>query len=363
MKRPMSKAAKIVVSIAVLLLVAGVVLWERCGIKGCPDVEQLAGYMPDRASVVLDHNGQEIGKLFLTRRVVTRLDSLPKHVPDAFIAMEDKRFWKHHGVDWTRVFGAAYKNIRELGITEGSSTITMQLARNVFPEHLPANQRKFWRKIGEARVARSIEKEYSKEQILELYLNQIYFGHGAYGIEAASEEYFGKPASKLTLSEAATLAALPRAPSKLNPRSNRDLAMKGREIVLARMQDQGLISAEEAEQAGKARLRLRRGVLKTNESAPLFRRCDPPPAGRSAGRCDLQRWLHDRDDARSADATDRRRGRCASNSQQSNPARTARSATRPTRTPCVTPRRRRKERRICRPPSSSWTRRRAMYAR
>jgi penicillin-binding protein 1A len=226
--------------------------------------------MPDKASVVLDHTGQEIGKLFLTRRVIVRLDSLPKHVPDAFIAMEDKRFWKHNGVDWTRVFGAAYRTIRELGITEGSSTITMQLARNVFPEHLPANQRTLWRKIGEARVARSIEKKYTKQQILELYLNQIYFGHGAYGIEGAAEEYFGKPASKLSLSEAATLAALPRAPSKLNPRSNRELALKGRGIVLARMEEQGMISAQEAEEAGKARLRLRRGVLKSNESAPYF---------------------------------------------------------------------------------------------
>ncbi|HSL70531.1 MAG TPA: PBP1A family penicillin-binding protein [Longimicrobiales bacterium] len=263
-------AARIGLGIAAILAVLLLVMAYRCGLRGCPDVDALKGYAPDQASVILDHRGAEVGKLYVTRRVIVRLDSLPEHVPNAFIAMEDKRFWKHNGVDWLRVVGAAWQNVKELGVAEGSSTITMQLARNAFPDHLPANQRRFWRKIGEARVAHTIEHKFSKREILELYLNQIYFGNGAYGIEAAAQEYFAKPASKLTLSEAAVLAALPRAPSRLNPRTNRELALEGRRIVLTRMAEQGLITAEEADQAGKARLRVRRGQLKSQEVAPYF---------------------------------------------------------------------------------------------
>jgi len=252
-----------------LLLIMGV-LWQRCGIRGCPNVDTLKGYMPDEASTIVDYKGKEVGKLFLTRRFIVPLDTLPEYVPNAFIAMEDKRFWKHHGVDWQRVGGALVHNVKELGIEEGSSTITMQLARNVFPDQLPANKRTIWRKIAEMRVARAIEKKYSKKEILQLYLNQIYFGNGAYGIEAASQEYFGHPAAKLTLAEAATLAALPRAPSRLNPRSNRELAYEGRKLVLQRMQEQGLISGDEVEKATESKLKLRHGSQKGNTIAPYF---------------------------------------------------------------------------------------------
>lgn len=261
---------KALAATAGVLLVILFVLYQRCGLAGCPDVDQLNGYMPDEASTIVDYRGKEIGKLFLTRRTIVPLDSLPEHVPQAFIAMEDRRFYEHNGVDWRRVFGAAYKNIKSLGIEEGSSTITMQLARNVFPEKLPANKKTLFRKIAEARVAREIEKKFTKEEILQLYLNQIYFGQGAWGIEAAAQEYFGKPAAKLTLSEAATLAALPRAPSRLNPRNDRKLALEGRKVVLERMVEEEMITPEQAEKAANARLRLRHGKLKTNDVAPYF---------------------------------------------------------------------------------------------
>src|SRR5918911_2671735 len=150
------------VATALLLLcgVVGAFVWFRCGLRGCPDVDMLKGYMPDEASVLLDRDGKEIGKLFVERRVVIGVDSLPKHVLNAFIAVEDKRFWDHNGVDWRRVLGALVKNVRSGGIEQGSSTITMQLARNVFPEQLPAHRKTLWRKLGEARVAREIEKRY-----------------------------------------------------------------------------------------------------------------------------------------------------------------------------------------------------------
>ena len=256
--------------LAVLVLLVLGVLWVRCGVRGCPDVEMLKGYMPDQASRVVDRNGEEVAKLFVTRRVVVGIDSLPKHVQDAFVAVEDKRFWKHGGVDWRRVLGALVSNVKAGGVAEGSSTITMQLARNVFPDKLPARERTLARKLGEARVAREIEQHYSKQEILELYLNQIYFGEGAWGIEAAAQEYFGKSATKLTLAEAATLAALPRAPSRLNPRADPEAANEGRRMVLGRMADQGLITAAEREEAADAKLKLRRRTAKAQDHAPYF---------------------------------------------------------------------------------------------
>ena len=253
-----------------LLLVASIVLWQRCGLAGCPDVDKLRGYMPDEASVVLDREGEEIGKLFVTRRVYIGLDSIPDHVPNAFVAIEDQRFWQHGGVDVQRVFGAFVQNVRSGGVAEGASTITMQLARNVFPDELPANQKTVWRKLGEARVARQIEGRYAKREIIELYLNQIYFGEGAWGIEAASQEYFGKSATGLTLAEAAMLAALPRAPSRLNPRVNPELARKERAEVLDRMLEQGLIGRAEHDEAVDTDLALRRGDRDIEERAPYF---------------------------------------------------------------------------------------------
>lgn len=257
----------ILIAVAAL---ATAVLWQRCGLKGCPDIEELRGYMPDEASVVVDGNGDEISKLYLTRRVIIPIDSIPEVVRNAFIAIEDRRFYEHNGVDWQRVLGALWTNVKSLGIEEGSSTITMQLARNVFPEKLPASQRTPWRKLGEARVAKAIERVYTKDEILALYLNQIYFGNGAYGIEAAAQEYFGKRAADLELAEAALLAALPRAPSRYNPRSNPEAAVEGRTLVLERMVAQGLIAPDEAEAADGAELELRRGSVAGDGRAPYF---------------------------------------------------------------------------------------------
>jgi penicillin-binding protein 1A len=252
------------------MLTVVAVLWHTCGLRPCPRVDLLRGYLPDQASVLLDRDGKEVGRLFLARHVVVALDSLPGHVPNAFVAKEDKRFWRHRGVDWARVAGAAWRNAKSLDIEEGSSTITMQLARNVFPDALPARERTIWRKIAEARVAGEIEREFSKKEILQLYLNQIYFGNGAYGVEAAAQEYFGKRAAKLTLSEAALLAALPRAPSRLNPRNNPERAREGRGLVLDRMVSQGLISEREATRAAESKLRLKHGRLRTRDRAPYF---------------------------------------------------------------------------------------------
>ena len=118
-------AVKIAVVTVVVLLVMAGLMWHRCGLRGCPDIDRLNGYVPDRASVVRDRTGVEIGRVYSTQRDMVRLGDLPAYVPLAFVTMEDKRFWQHRGVDWVRVVGAAYRNLRARSIEQGSSTITM----------------------------------------------------------------------------------------------------------------------------------------------------------------------------------------------------------------------------------------------
>jgi len=270
MKRP--AGGVLAAGLVLLLLAAGIAwfLWERCGLRGCPDIELLNGYVPDEASIVVDRRGVEVAKLYRVRRVVVPLDSLPPYVPAAFIAIEDRRFWSHDGVDWRRVLGAAWANLRAMGIEEGFSTITMQLARSIFPDRLPVHERTLSRKLAEVRVAREIEDRYSKRQILEMYLNQIYFGGGAWGIEAAAHEYFGKPAAALTLAEAALLAGLIRAPNRLNPRVAPEAALARRRVVLNRMAAQGLITPAEAAVAAAEPLELSRGETERSGRAPYY---------------------------------------------------------------------------------------------
>src|SRR5690606_28720275 len=156
--------------------------------------------------------GNEIGMLYRKNRRVIGVSDLPAHVPGAFIAVEDQRFFGHSGVDFWRVGGAITANIKARGVAEGFSTIPMQTARNVFPEALPYTQQTLQRKLTEVRVARDIEARFTKKEILDFYLNTIYFGAGAYGVDAAARTYFDKPAADLTVSEAALLAGLPKAP-------------------------------------------------------------------------------------------------------------------------------------------------------
>ena len=255
-----SGAALAVVAIVVFVCAAlASTIWFTCGFRGCPNVEKLRAYIPEQASVVLDRRGNEVAKLYRVNRRIVPLDSLPRYVPEAFVAVEDKRFFQHHGVDWARVPGAVVADVRHRGFAQGFSTITMQLARNLFPDRLPAAEKSPVRKLSEMRVATEIEGKFGKRDILQMYVNQIYFGHGAWGIEAASQEYFGKPARQLTLAEAATLAGLPQSPSRANPRSDLDAARARRNEVLDRMTEQGFITVAQAEKAKTARIRLPAG--------------------------------------------------------------------------------------------------------
>jgi penicillin-binding protein 1A len=246
---------------AVAILAAGMLLgllWQRCGFAGCPNVGRLTSYQPGGATVLLDARGEVFADLAPVAHEVVSLDSLPEHVPAAFLAVEDKRFYDHNGIDFRRVGGALVADIKARRFVEGFSTITMQLARNVWPDRLPGQQRTITRKVLEVRVAHDIERSYTKDEILELYLNHIYFGGGAYGIDAASRNYFGKPASRLTLEEAAVLAALPKSPTLFNPRRFADRARERRDLVLALMAQQGIITRDEADRAQESRVRVQR---------------------------------------------------------------------------------------------------------
>lgn len=256
--------------VALVILLLGVVAYETCGFERCPPVDEVASFIPDEASVVVDRDGEEIDKLYRVNRVMVGVDSLPEHVLQAVVATEDRNFYNHKGIDVRRVAGAAWQNVRRGTIAEGGSTITMQVARNVFPERLPMHEQTLRRKIAEAKVARQIEVRYSKAEILELYLNQIYFGSGAWGIAAAAQEYFGKAVTELSLGEATLLAGLPQAPSRLNPRENMEGALERRMTVLRRMEDQGFITAEEAESVRDSEPQLGRSRVESPARAAYF---------------------------------------------------------------------------------------------
>ena len=230
--------------------------WSRCFFDGCPNVDTLAAFQPGGAPVLLDRNGEVFADLTPVERKVVPLFSLPSHVAQAFLAVEDKRFYEHQGIDWHRVGGSVVANLRAGGFNQGFSTITMQLARNVFPNRIPGEEQTARRKLLEVRAAREIEEKYSKDEILELYLNHIYFGNRARGIEAAAHQYFGHSAQRLTLEEAALLAALPKAPSHYDPRRHPAKALERRNLVISLMEEQGRIPWIQAEQARKTPLRL-----------------------------------------------------------------------------------------------------------
>jgi penicillin-binding protein 1A len=244
-------------------------LYSTCGLRGCPDPARLVAYQPGGASLLLDRNGKRFADLAPVQRETVKLSALPRHVTDAFVAIEDKRFFQHNGVDWKRVGGAAFRNVLAGGIDQGSSTITMQLSRNIFTDRLNASDKSLRRKLFEARVAKKIERRFTKQEILELYLNHIYFGGGAYGIQAAARYYFEKPASKLKLQEAAMLAALPKAPSHYDPRTKPQRAKQRRNLVLSVMAQQGYITAERAENAKETRLGATRDAPGFHGQRPL----------------------------------------------------------------------------------------------
>jgi len=210
-----------------------------------PQVDELERYRPSAITELYDDQGRIIGSFALQRRVVASYDDFPAVLRDALISIEDKEFYRHWGINVWRIAGAAYRDIRSGGRVQGASTLTMQLARNLFL----SPDRSFHRKIQEALLAIQIERRFTKPQIFTLYANQIYLGHGVYGFEAASEFYFSKPAKQLTLDEAAVLAGLPKSPGLYSPITRPDRALKRRNLVIDSMLEDGKLTTQQATEA------------------------------------------------------------------------------------------------------------------
>jgi penicillin-binding protein 1A len=230
-----------------------------------PQVEQLEHYRPSSITELYDDQGRIIGSFALQRRVVANYNDFPPILREALISIEDKDFYRHWGVNVWRIAGAAYRDIESGGKVQGASTLTMQLARNLFL----SPDRSFHRKIEEALLAVQIERRFTKEQIFTLYANQIFLGHGAYGFEAASEYYFSKPAKQLTLDEAALLAGLPKAPGLYSPINHPEKAVKRRNLVINAMLEDGKITALQANEARNRPLELKL-QHDPNSLAPYF---------------------------------------------------------------------------------------------
>jgi len=243
----MGKLNKLERVLIIILLFLSVVLGAGLGIfiaafNNTTDIAELENFKPEIPSKIYDRNGNLISELFTVKREPVNFEQIPKNLINALLAIEDAQFYSHHGINLKRVFGALIANIKSGKRSQGASTITMQLARTLF-----TGREKTWmRKIKESWLALKIEKKYSKNEILTLYFNQIYFGHGAYGIEAASQFYFNKRVEDLTLAECALLAGLPQSPNRLSPIKNPTLARKRQERVLEAMVKAKMVVMKEA---------------------------------------------------------------------------------------------------------------------
>ena len=244
-----SRGLKILAAAAVALLLGagvGALAFYLAFVRDLPDLRSVDDYRPPLASRVVDRNGIPIGEYFVERRRLTPLESVPTHVVQAFVAGEDSSFFEHGGIDYTSIVRAAWKNLAAGGeIKQGGSTITQQMVKGL----LLSPERTYRRKIREMILARDIEQRFTKNEILYLYLNQIYFGHGAYGIGDAAHTYFGKSVSALSVSEGAQLAGLPKAPSRYSPYADPEQADIRRTYVLERMLADGFIDQQTYEMA------------------------------------------------------------------------------------------------------------------
>ncbi len=235
-------------AVVVLIIVGATtvvgVIWHFS--QDLPSLDLLQSYQPSLVTTVYADDRQPIGQFFIERRILTPLADIPKSLTQAVIATEDVRFFEHPGLDYIGILRAAWTNVRHGGRkVEGASTITQQLARSLFL----SSERSYDRKIRELILAYKMEAVSSKEQILETYLNQIYFGQGSYGVASAAQSYFGKDVRALSLAESAFLAGLPKSPSRFSPFTAYERAKKRQEHVLSRMEEAGFITAAEREAA------------------------------------------------------------------------------------------------------------------
>jgi penicillin-binding protein 1A len=236
---------------------------------GLPDYKKLSNYQPPISSRVYSEDSKLIAEYAIEKRLFVPFESIPKKIVNSFLSAEDKNFFNHPGIDAKGILRAVIKNINNISQNkrlEGASTITQQVAKNF----LLSNEVSIKRKIKEAILAFRIERAYSKSRILELYLNQIYLGQGTYGIAAASLEYFDKPIKELTYSDAALLAALPKAPSKYNPYRYPEAAKFRRDLVLQNLKENNFISKQELNKLKKSELNLKKRKIEIINEANSY---------------------------------------------------------------------------------------------
>ena len=250
LKRPQKKEKKrkrfSFIRFFILLFLVGGAFGAGLGYWGYKQFEKdlpdrwsaLTDYKPSRASRVFSSEGELIGEFYLQKRIVLPYEQIPRHVMQAFVAAEDNRFFEHHGIDPLGIVRAAFANFKAGHVVQGGSTITQQVAKLM----LVGNERNVFRKIREAILAHKIESTLKKEQILAIYVNHVYLGHGAYGVQAAAEVYFGKDAKDLTVAEAAMLGGLPKAPTEDSPTVNFKRAKDRQRYVLGQMLDNKFIT-------------------------------------------------------------------------------------------------------------------------
>lgn len=258
--RTVARVASVAALLSVTILLAGALSAAavvQTWLKDLPDYTDPAAFEVAQATKIYSADGVLLARLYLENRTVVPMSQIATDMADALVAIEDERFWEHNGVDYLGIARAAVKDIVSGSLEEGASTITQQYVDNTLLRD-ERTSRTFEYKAREAFLALELEKRKSKDEILELYLNTIYLGEGAYGVQAASKTYFSKNASELTLGEAATLAGLAQAPSRLNPYSNIEGATVRRDLVLGRMLANQMISQEEYDGAVAAPIALKR---------------------------------------------------------------------------------------------------------
>ena len=253
-------------AVVFLGLCSGVYFWYVWS-SNLPFIGTVKEYRPPIITEIFSDDGEIIGRLWEEKRTILPLDQMPKHLIQAFVAAEDSRFFEHEGVDIKSIFRAFIKNMSTGKIKQGGSTITQQVTKSLLLKNI---KRTYRRKVREAILSLQLEKEFSKEHILFLYLNQIYLGQGAYGVEAAARTYFNKPAKDLNLAESAILAGLPQAPARYSPVAHFERAKARQKYVLERMREEGLIDDKEFDRVLNTKLDIRVGGENTFERAPYF---------------------------------------------------------------------------------------------
>ena len=275
-KAPSSGAGKNIMAVLtlccvtiVIVLVLGAAGYLFYLLARLPRVDRLADYKPPIVSQVFGDDGSLVGEFYLERRIVVPVNRMPRKLIQAFVAAEDANFYSHRGIDYFGIVRAAIKNILSMRKKEGASTITQQVTKSM----LLTSEKRFSRKIKEAILAKRMEDKLSKDEILYLYLNQIYLGSGAYGVQAAAETYFAKNVDQLNLAEIAVLAGLPKAPNSYSPIKHLDKARERQAYVLDRMVSEGYVTRAEADHARNTPLVIKSMKKVETQQSAYFLEC------------------------------------------------------------------------------------------